>query len=400
MVPDGWTATTLGECATFRSGGTPSKQRPEFWGGSVPWVSAKDLKSHHIGDAIDHLTDEGALGAKMAEPDAVLMLVRGMTLMKDVPIGLVTKSVAFNQDIKALIALDHIRANYLAYLLVGKKRSMMGLVNTANHGTGRLDTELLKSLAVDLPPLPEQRKIAEILSTWDLAIEVSEALLATARTQKRALMQSLLTGKRRFPEFEGQEWKEASLKEIATPVTMRNEGIDLPVLTISSKTGFVRQDKKYARYMAGESVKRYYALSKGQFAYNKGNSKTYQFGCVLRMDNFERGLVPHVYVCFELNDGYDSDYFRALFLADFLRPQLSRLVNTGVRNNGLLNISPSAFWTVKLPVPSLEEQRAIANVVINAIEEEETHVAQIEKLRTEKKALMQQLLTGKRRVTV
>src|SRR5690606_5782872 len=61
----------------------------------------------------------------------------------------------------------------------------------------------IETLTFTFPPLPEQRKLAQILSTWDRTIQVSEALLATARTQKRALMQSLLTGKRRFPEFEG-----------------------------------------------------------------------------------------------------------------------------------------------------------------------------------------------------
>lgn len=71
-----------------------------------------------------------------------------------------------------------------------------------------------KKLKITLPPLPEQRKIADILSTWDRAIDTSEALLATARSQKRALMQSLLTGKRRFREFEGQEWREVRLGDV------------------------------------------------------------------------------------------------------------------------------------------------------------------------------------------
>jgi type I restriction enzyme S subunit len=79
----------------------------------------------------------------------------------------------------------------------------------------RLYPNDIKRIPVHLPPLAEQRKIAEILSTWDRAIEVTEALLATARTQKRALMQSLLTGKRRFPEFAGQEWREVRLGDVA-----------------------------------------------------------------------------------------------------------------------------------------------------------------------------------------
>ncbi|KZX97897.1 type I restriction endonuclease subunit S [Sulfitobacter sp. HI0040] len=258
----------------------------------------------------------------------------------------------------------------------------------------------LRKIRVLLPPLPEQKKIAEILSTWDRAIETVEALLATARTQKRALMQTLLTGKRRFPEFEGQEWREVPLNKISEPVSDRNSGNDIPVLTISSKAGFVRQDDKYSRNMAGKSVERYYHLREGEFAYNKGNSLTYPFGCVLRLDEYAEGLVPHVYVCFRLKDGCNSDFYRGLFLADYLKPQLSRLVNTGVRNNGLLNISPSAFWTVTVPVPPLQEQEKIGRVMADCLDEERRLVANIDKLRTEKRALMQQLMTGKRRVAL
>ncbi len=202
-MPEGWEAASLGDCVSFRSGGTPSKQKSEYWGGAVPWVSAKDLKTHRIGDAQDYLTEAGASAAKMADTNSILILVRGMTLLKDVPVGLVTRPLAFNQDIKALIANAEVDPLFLSCLFVGKKPAMMGLVNTANHGTGRLDTDLPKGLPLDLPPLAEQRKIPTIFSTWDRAIETTEALLATAHTQKRALMQELLTGKRRFPGFEG-----------------------------------------------------------------------------------------------------------------------------------------------------------------------------------------------------
>jgi len=85
-------------------------------------------------------------------------------------------------------------------------------------GQQNLTIQLGKELPVALPPLPEQRKIADILSTWDQAIEKTEALLSNARTQKRALMQQLLTGKRRFPEFEGQPWKEVELGDVVSGI--------------------------------------------------------------------------------------------------------------------------------------------------------------------------------------
>lgn len=186
MIPEGWTPTELGALVDFTSGGTPSKQTDDFWGGTFPWVSAKDLKRHIIDDAELCLTEAGKGVANIAPVGAVLMLVRGMTLLKDVPIGYVAKPLAFNQDIKALIAKGHVDAKFLAHLLVSLKRSLMTLVATANHGTGRLDTNLLKALPVILPPIEEQQCIDARLETWDRAIKTIEALIANARAEAGA----------------------------------------------------------------------------------------------------------------------------------------------------------------------------------------------------------------------
>ncbi len=129
-------------------------------------------------------------------------------------------------------------------------------------------------------------------------------------------------------------------------------------------------------------------------------SKTFQFGCIFDLENFDSGLVPHVYVCFKLNEGLSHRYFKYLFEADYLKPQLGSLVNTGVRNNGLLNIKPAAFMNTKVPVPSFEEQERIAAVFRDSSNQIKILQQKLHHLKQEKKALMQQLLTGKRRVKV
>lgn len=249
-----------------------------------------------------------------------------------------------------------------------------------------------------LPTINEQEKIAKILSTWDQAIAAAEQLLENSLQQKKALMQQLLGSHESAEEDGEQDFKRIS--EIAERIQRKSDGGDHPVLTISSLSGFVRQDEKYNRFMAGKSVDSYIFLKHGEFAYNKGNSKTYEFGCIFDLSSFETGLVPHVYVCFKLKPGLSHRYFKYLFEADYLKPQLSQLVNTGVRNNGLLNIKPSEFMNTKVPVPSLEEQERIADILHIASKQIMALEQKLACLKQEKKALMQQLLTGKRRVTV
>ena len=399
MVPEGWFATQLGDCATFQSGGTPSKENASFWGGDIPWVSAKDLKQHYINGAQDHLTDLGASQAKIAAPNSVLMLVRGMTLMKDIPIGFVKRPVAFNQDVKALVANKGIDPLFLSYLLVGKKLTIMGLVNTANHGTGRLDTDLVRALPLDLPPLAEQQKIAEILSVWDKAIETTEALLANARTQKRALMQSLLTGTRRFPGFEVQPWREVRLGDIGKTISGGTPE--------SENSAYWEGDIRWATPTDITKLKSRFICSTARMITEAGlkasAAKLVPKGAILVCTRATIGEVAistgpictnQGFKNIVLNGGYDADF--VYYLLQFFKKDLIRYAC----GSTFLEISKADFDKRAFRFPTLAEQIRIAEA-LNAIEEEiDEHRLVADHLRTEKKALMQQLLTGKRRVVV
>lgn len=252
----------------------------------------------------------------------------------------------------------------------------------------------LEKLQLHLPPLQEQRRIAALLSTWDQAIATSRQLVENAQSQLDCLLQQLLIQ----PAAHG-EWESRPISMISERIQRRSTADEeLPVLMISSGSGFVRQDEKYSRYMAGKSVENYIALHSGEFAYNKGNSKRYEFGCVFPMKDYERGLVPHVYVCFKLLPNLHAAFYEHLFRADYLRDQLGALVNTGVRNNGLLNIRPTDFLACRVPVPSIQVQRQIAEVLTTAARWVESHERDLDLLKRQKAALQSQLLTGKRRV--
>ena len=187
-IGNGWCETTLGDITDFLSGGTPSKSRPDYWNGSVPWVSAKDMKRFRLHDTEDHVTAEGiANGTKLVPADTVLLLVRGMTLLKELPVCVTGRPMTFNQDIKALRPKPGVDLAFLPYLVLSHKRRLLRLVDLAGHGTGRLNSEELKSLKVRLPPEDEQRTIAQILGSFDDKIELNRQLNETLEELVRAI---------------------------------------------------------------------------------------------------------------------------------------------------------------------------------------------------------------------
>lgn len=248
---------------------------------------------------------------------------------------------------------------------------------------------------VDLPPLAEQRCIAELLQTWEAGLEKLIALSAAKKDWVNGLTQRMLGHAGVFP----QGWQFKPLSAVSTPVRRKSSVGDHPVMTISAKSGFLMQSDKFARDMAGRSVERYTLLYEGEFAYNKGNSKTAPYGCVFRLER-PTALVPFVYYCFALKPGLDPEFYEHLFAAGALNHQLSRLINSGVRNDGLLNLYSDDFYSCRVPVPPIDEQRKIARALTAAKQELALIDDEIEALTRQKRGLMQKLLTGEWRVNL
>jgi type I restriction enzyme S subunit len=186
-----WTSGQLGDCVVLQSGGTPSKSRSDFWVGNIPWVSAKDMKSYWIEDTEDHLSEKGAKEAtRIVAEGTTLLLVRGMTLHNDIPICRVRRSAAFNQDVKAVLARAGTDREFVPYLLLGNKAKLLSSVDSAGHGTGRLNSDTLLNLPVCIPPLQEQSAIAHILGTLDDKIELNRRMNETLETMARAIFKS------------------------------------------------------------------------------------------------------------------------------------------------------------------------------------------------------------------
>jgi type I restriction enzyme S subunit len=258
----------------------------------------------------------------------------------------------------------------------------------------------LESIKFILPPLPEQRAIAHVLSIMDTAINIDNQLIAQKELRKKWLMQNLLTGKKRLKGFSG-EWKEVKLSKLFSEIKSVNDGADgHSIMTISSKRGLISQEDKFDRVIAGDSLKKYTQLKKDDFAYNKGNSKTYPMGCIYQLEEFESALVPFVYICFSPSVLVDSKFYKQWFLGYGLDRQLKKIITSGARGDGLLNVNKKDFFNLKTIYPPKEEQIAIAQVLQTADKEIELLNTKTEKLREQKKGMMQVLLTGKKRLKI
>lgn len=161
-VPEGWQRRQLWECAKFLSGGTPAKGESSYWDGEIPWISSGEMTELRIQDSTLHLTQEGVeRGSRLVPPNTILAVVRGMSLAKEFRISIASKSVAFNQDLKALCCESVVEPEYLFASLVAQRDQIRDRATEASHGTKKLDTAVLAAIPVLLPPQRLQGQFCE-----------------------------------------------------------------------------------------------------------------------------------------------------------------------------------------------------------------------------------------------
>lgn len=282
--------------------------------------------------------------------------------------------------------------------------SSYNFIQKANVSSGskmpRAEWGYVSKIPILTPPLAEQEKIAEILSTWDKAIEKQTQLIQKLELRKKGLMQQLLTGKKRLPGFT-DEWKKVKLGEISKRVTRKNDTNCQNVVTISAQKGFVRQTDFFNKIVASKTTEQYYLVKRDEFCYNKSYSNGFPMGAIKRLVEFEEAVVTTLYICFVIESDIASiDFIEQYFSLGLLNNGLRKVANEGGRAHGLLNVTPYDFFDLKMFLPSLQEQTAIANILSSC--DEETRLAQdkLVAMREQKKGLMQVLLTGKKRVTL
>lgn len=216
LEPDGWTLEKLCDIAKLESGHTPSRNRPDYWDGGIPWLSLHDSKT--IEGKVLHNTKMTVSALGLANSSARLLPEGTVALSRTATIGKVAvmgRQMATSQDFACYVCGPRLHNRYLAHLFRGMEVEWDRLMAGSTHNTIYMPT--FENMQILVPPMKEQEAIAEALSDADALIEGLERLVAKKRLIKQGAMQDLLTAKRRLPGFSG-EWELKKLGELVTIV--------------------------------------------------------------------------------------------------------------------------------------------------------------------------------------
>lgn len=387
-LPNGWTVKRLSAFARVTSGGTPSRTKAEYWGGDVPWVTTGEINFNTITRTEEHITAVGVANssAKVFPKGTLLMAMFGQGVTRG-KVAILGVDAAFNQACVAILPNDRVSSRYLFHYFAQNYDFIRGLSNTGSQAN--LNGTLIRGLDITLPAPDEACAIATIADTIDRVVDQVWRLVKARRKLKRGLMQQLLTGQRRFPEFRKQPWRECRLRDVAEECNEPGRGAlgREHIMGVTKSNGIVPMEDR----LIG-NVDRYQVVRKEWYAYNP---MRLNIGSIARWQKNEPVLVSPDYVVFRCRDGELDPAFLDQYRRGHLWESFMRVCGAGsVR----VRIYFKDLGRHKMHLPPIEEQRRIAS----ALETLDDELAQLRRLhdalKQQKKGLMQRLLTGKVRV--
>ncbi|EEW9260655.1 TPA: restriction endonuclease subunit S [Escherichia coli] len=381
MVPKGWSEHTLDDLALVERGKFSVRPRndPRYYGGDMPFVQTGDVTSSGTYlKSFSQTLNENGIGVSKVFPKNTILITIAANIGDT---AITTFEVACPDSVVAIQPYKHVADVYWLKKYLETRKTDLDAQSTQN-AQKNINLQVLKPLLILTPPYAEQKKIAQILLAWDKAISVTEKLLANSQQQKKALMQQLLTGKKRLLDENGErfsgEWRNSTLSmfcNIAKGKALSASDLevgDFPVIAGGKSSPYSHSDYTHENVVTVSASGAY----AGYISYH--NYKIWASDCSVvsaKADNL-------------------IDYFYQLLLS--LQDKIYSLQSGGAQPH----IYPKDLNSIPLWVPCVKEQQKIATVLFAA----DAEISMLEKklacLKDEKKALMQQLLTGKRRVKV
>lgn len=415
MVPKGWTLGTLNDLAdtimgyAFRSEDFVPTGIPLLRMGNL-YQNSLDLNRNPV-----YLPDSFKVDYKrfLVKPGDLVMSMTGTMGKRDygftVEIPSNTQYTLLNQRVLKIVPKNNSNSGYILNLL--RSELILSVLYSFPGGTkqANLSAKQVQELPVLIPPLAEQKKIAEILSIWDKAISVTEKFLANSQQQKKALMQQLITGKKRLLDEKGErfsgEWEYTIFGNLGdtytglTGKTKEDFGAGKPYIPYINIFKNSRIDIQSLEYVQVNDDERQSVVKYGDIFFTTSSETPEEVGMSsVLLEGVSEVFLNSFCFGFRLNnfETLIPEYARYLFRSEHVRRQISTLGQGATR----YNLSKRQLIKLELKLPCVDEQQKIATVLSVADDEITTLEKKLACLKDEKKALMQQLLTGKRRVKV
>ena len=406
IIPQEWEVKRLGEIGTFYGGGTPSKSIDEYWHGDIPWISSADLIENDIYWCnINRFITLEAIRNSSTQiiPQNSILIVTRVGVGK---VAVAPCDLCVSQD---YICLQNSGMNtiFLAYEIMQRMKNIVSQIQgTSIKG---ISINEVKKIQLPLPPLAEQEKIAEILSTWDKAIDKQTQLIEKLELRKKGLMQQLLTGKKRLPGFT-DEWKKVKLGEVTTFLSCNTFSRE-QMNNVCGNWKNVHYGDILVKYSSIVDISR----DKDSIPYVNDtieySPKDYvASGDIVMADTAEDEMVGRA--CEFTNVGEEKIIsglhtilirpiilFAPMFLGYYLNSrEYHKQILSIMQGIKVYSITKEALKNTTIKYPDIQEQTAIANIL--SLCDEEIRLAQdkLAAMKEQKKGLMQVLLTGKRRV--
>ena len=232
------------------------------------------------------------------------------------------------------------------------------------YGQWKIHESDFLNIEIEVPSVDEQKAIGRYLDFLDHLITLHQRKCDDTKELKKYMLQKMFPKNgEKFPEirFKGftEAWEQRKLGEICSRVQGNDGRMELPTLTISAANGWMKQEDRFSGNIAGKEQKNYTLLHKGELSYNHGNSKLAKYGTVFSLQTYEEALVPRVYHSFKVEIG-SADFIEYYFATKMPDRELRKLISSGARMDGLLNIGYDDFMGIKMMFPSVLEQDKIA----------------------------------------
>ena len=275
--------------------------------------------------------------------------------------------------------------SYDSYIRITSQRSGQPGVNAQEYA----------NFALSVPSLAEQKKIGAYFSHLDSLITLHQRKYDKLTKVKKAMLEKMFPENGSpYPEirFKGftDAWEQRKLGEVVKEVTRNDSTSEAPIMMITANNGFIEQSERYAFNNAGESLKKYILLEKGELAYNHGASKLRPYGSCFALTTAENARIPFVYHCFSV-ENQNAEFMSIELNSSEIENQLRKIVSSGARMDGLLNISFDEYSSVSVVLPSIEEQDRIAGFLRNLDRLITLHQRKLEKLKNIKKACLEKM---------